>query len=98
MLLIAETRIFQVGRYRIVARPLETNPYWALHWIYDRRDKLVGKQLSVPTEDDCRFLERWGGRYADGGAGILTYQQRQAIYHGRNYRIRQRARALRKAA
>jgi hypothetical protein len=84
-MLIAETRVFHVGPYCVIARPLETNPYWALHWIYDSRGILVGKQLSVPSESDCQWHKRQHGIYAnpEETKGISTYRQRQERYLAR---------------
>lgn len=51
---ISSWRWYELGRYRILARPLETNPYWTTHRIYIGED-LVGRQLSIPSESDCNW-------------------------------------------
>jgi hypothetical protein len=49
---VSPWRWYDLGRYRILAMPLETNPYWTTHRIY-LNDELVGRQLSVPSVSDC---------------------------------------------
>lgn len=50
-------RWFDLGPYHVLARPLPTNESWTTHRIF-RGDKFIGSQLSVPTLDDCRCIER----------------------------------------
>lgn len=52
---------YSLGRFRILAKPLELNPHWVTHHIYFK-GKLVGKQLSVPTLSDCEWHEAIAGR------------------------------------
>lgn len=48
-------RWFSLGRFRILAKPLETNPAWTTHHIY-LKGEFIGKQLSVPSLEDCEYL------------------------------------------
>lgn len=59
----APARWLELGPYRVLAKPLHTNPAWLTHWIY-RAGILIGKSLSVPSLSDCEHLERWGDQYA----------------------------------
>lgn len=63
MIGIATTTVYDLGPYRIVAKPCPTNPAWRTHWIY-RGDRLISKSLSVPSLADCEHLDKWGDQYA----------------------------------
>lgn len=55
---------YSLGQYRILAIALSLNPYFTTHIIY-LRDKLIGRQLSVPSLSDCRWFDARGGQYAE---------------------------------
>lgn len=52
---MTSARWYDLGRFRILAKPLETNPAWTTHHIY-LGERCIGKQLSVPSLDDCEQL------------------------------------------
>lgn len=52
-----DRRWYALGRFQILAKPLDTNPYWMTHHIY-LKGRLVGRQLSVPCESDCEWYVR----------------------------------------
>lgn len=54
---IVPTRIYQLGRFRVIAGPLETNPGWTTHRVY-LRDNCIGRQFSAPSLDDCERMTR----------------------------------------
>lgn len=43
---------YELGKYRILAKPLATNPAFTTHHIY-LGPTFIGKQLSAPSVDDC---------------------------------------------
>lgn len=43
---------YALGRFHILALPLYLNPFWTTHHVY-LDGKIVGKQLSVPSEAEC---------------------------------------------
>jgi hypothetical protein len=43
---------YDLGRFRILAKPLPENPAFTTHHIY-LGSKLLRQQLSVPSVDDC---------------------------------------------
>ena len=53
-----------VGKYRVLSLPRSTHDRWVMHRIY-LVGKLLGSQFSIPSEADCVWHEKWGGRYAD---------------------------------
>lgn len=61
---IAQRRWYPLGRFRIFALPLETNEFWTTHRIY-LGNKLIGRQLSVPSLSDCEWYATNMGIYAD---------------------------------
>lgn len=63
MILIAETKVYELGQYTIRKQPLFDNPYWATHVIF-HQGEIIGRQLSVPTESDCDWYRATKGRYA----------------------------------
>lgn len=52
-----------LGKYRVLAMPLPTNEYFTTHRIF-LNGALIGRQLSVPGLDDCRWFECRQGEYA----------------------------------
>lgn len=62
-MLIAETRWYDLGIYRVLALPLKTNPYWQTFRIF-KGSKFLGAQLSVPTVSDAEWHESNNGVYA----------------------------------
>jgi len=54
---IAETRVYQLGRFTIRQQPMFDNPSFA-HYLVFLDGCLVGKQFSVPSISDCEILER----------------------------------------
>lgn len=63
MILIAEQRVWKLGPYVVRQTIRPDNPYWPAYLIF-RRDKLVGRQFSNPSESDCQWLEYLNGVYA----------------------------------
>ncbi len=59
----AESATLHVGPYTVRQQPMFDNPAWA-HYLIFRSGKLIGKQLSYPTLDDCRWHENRRGQYA----------------------------------
>lgn len=60
---IADSRIFAIDQFTIRQKPLDSNPAFATHLIY-LAGKLIGRQLSVPTLDDCKWHQVKAGQYA----------------------------------
>ena len=54
---------FQLGRYTVRCSLRPDNPAFARYLIY-RNNLLVGRQFSRPSLEDCRWLEKWGTKYA----------------------------------
>ncbi len=50
-------RWYVLGRFRILALPLPTNPAFTTHRIY-LGQLFLGAQLSVPCESDCEWHEK----------------------------------------
>lgn len=63
MLIIAEQKVFRIGRYTVRQQIRPDNPYWPQYVIF-LGDDLVGKQFSMPNESDCDWLRRTNGVYA----------------------------------
>ena len=80
LILAPQARVYQLGSYRVLCKPLDSNPAWSTHWIY-RGDALIGKQLSVPTIDDCRWYHRRHGVYATQQESAVPFKgyQMQSI-------------------
>lgn len=55
-------QVAQLGKYAIWYDPLPHRPY-GLFRVY-HGERLVGSQLSMPCESDCRWLEHHKGVYA----------------------------------
>lgn len=62
-MIIAETRSFAVGRFTIWQRPRLDNPAWPQYLIY-LAERLVGKSFSVPDEECCTRMARYGDEFA----------------------------------
>ena len=54
---VIEQRRFMVGKYEIVARPIPGSAHM-LRYAILVSGKQIGAMASVPTESDCRFLEK----------------------------------------
>jgi hypothetical protein len=54
---VVEQRRFMVGKYEIVARPIPGSAHM-LRYAILLGGKHIGAMASVPTESDCRFLEK----------------------------------------
>jgi len=80
--LAADRRWYDLGRYQILAKPLDTNPYWTTHHIY-LRGECIGKQLSVPCLSDCDwyaagsvYLRRaYSGTFASYESILVTHRR-----------------------
>ena len=83
MIGIAETRIYQIGRFTIRQQPLPLNPAWATHLIFLGR-QLIGRQFSVPCTSDCEWHLRRRGVYATSAESAdLTYRNYSNNRRGR---------------
>lgn len=54
---------YDLGKYSILAMPLQTNEYFTTHHIFIA-NRLIGRQLSVPSLSDCQWHENRAGVYA----------------------------------
>lgn len=79
---IAETTMYPLGRFMVIAKPLEQNPFWQTHWVY-LRGALIGKQLSVPSIADCCWHERNHGQYATAAQSFQHFKK-----YGKAYKVR----------
>lgn len=83
-----DRRWYALGRFQIMAKPLETNPYWQTHHIY-LKGECIGKQLSVPSEADCEWhATQHGGRIAARSIPVDTYAIHRKAGPGRPRRHR----------
>jgi hypothetical protein len=48
---------FMVGKYEVIAQPLPNSAHMLRYTVY-LDAKRIGAMVSVPTESDCRFMER----------------------------------------
>ena len=48
---------FMVGKYEIIAQPISGSAHMLRYTVFVGRQR-IGSLLSVPTESDCRFLEK----------------------------------------
>lgn len=53
----------QLGPYTVCCTLRRDNPHWP-HYLIFRREKLIGKQFSMPCRSDCEWHERRKGEYA----------------------------------
>lgn len=58
-----ESNSFEVGPYTVRCSVRPDNPAWP-QYIVMLRGKIIGKQFSRPSLEDCRWLERHEGVYA----------------------------------
>lgn len=54
---VAERRRFMVGKYEVVAQPIPGAAHMLRYTVFLDR-KRIGAMVSLPTESDCRFLEK----------------------------------------
>ena len=54
---VVERKRFMVGKYEIVAQPIPGAAHMLRYTVFLER-KRIGAMVSVPTESDCRFLEK----------------------------------------
>ena len=54
---VIERKRFMVGKYEIIAHPVPYSAHMLRYTVFVDR-KRIGSLLSVPTESDCRFLEK----------------------------------------
>jgi hypothetical protein len=52
-----ERRRFKVGKYDIIAHPIPSSAHMLRYNVFVG-GKRIGATVSVPTESDCRFLEK----------------------------------------
>lgn len=52
-----ERRQFKVGKYDVIAEPLSGAAHM-LRYVIFAQGKRIGALVSIPTESDCRFLEK----------------------------------------
>jgi hypothetical protein len=52
-----ERRRFKVGKYDIIAHPIPSSAHMLRYNVF-LGGKRIGATVSVPTESDCRFLEK----------------------------------------
>lgn len=81
---IGET--LQLGPYTVLCTLRHDNPHWPRYLIF-RRDKLIGKQFSIPCRSDCEWHERRHGQYA-------TAVESQQLFkgYGRGFNVSRRGR------
>lgn len=54
---VVERKRFMVGKYEIIAHPVPHSAHMLRYTVFVDR-KRIGSLLSVPTESDCRFIEK----------------------------------------
>jgi hypothetical protein len=54
---VIERKRFMVGKYEVIAHPVPHSAHMLRYTVFVDR-KRIGSLLSVPTESDCRFLEK----------------------------------------
>lgn len=54
---VIERKRFMIGKYEIIAHPVPYSAHMLRYTVFVDR-KRIGSLLSVPTESDCRFLEK----------------------------------------
>ena len=54
---VIERKRFMVGKYEIIAHPVPYSAHMLRYTVFVDR-KRIGSLLSMPTESDCRFLEK----------------------------------------
>ena len=87
--MIAETRVWEEGPFRVVQRPRFDNPSFAVYIVF-RGALLVGKSFSLPDLGCCLWLERHAGNV------YATVSTKRRGYSARgNAALRQQARVRR---
>ena len=56
-ILVVERERFMVGKYEVIARPIPHSMHMLRYTVYLGKTR-IGAMVSVPTESDCRFLEK----------------------------------------
>jgi hypothetical protein len=54
---VTERKRFMVGKYEVVAEPLHHSRHMLRYTVYLDKTR-IGAMVSVPSESDCRFLEK----------------------------------------
>ena len=54
---VAERGRFMVGKYEVIAEPIPHSMHMLRYTVYLDRTR-IGATVSVPSESDCRFLEK----------------------------------------
>ena len=54
---VAGRQQFMVGKYEVIARPLPHSVHMLCYTVYLHKAR-IGSMVSMPTESDCRFLEK----------------------------------------
>ena len=54
---VAGRQQFMVGKYEVIARPLPHSVHMLCYTVYLHKLR-IGSMVSMPTESDCRFLEK----------------------------------------
>lgn len=69
---------YDLGKFRVLAMPLPTNPAFTTHHVY-LEQRLVGRQLSVPTLEDCQhMLDKETAEaltYAEASRGLYLHRK-----------------------
>ena len=52
-----EGRRFKLGKYEIIAQPIPSSAHMLRYTVFVA-GKRIGATVSMPTESDCRFLEK----------------------------------------
>jgi hypothetical protein len=54
---LTERGRFMVGKYEVVAQPIPHSAHMLRYTVYLGKTR-IGSMVSVPTESDCRFMEK----------------------------------------
>lgn len=54
---VADRKQFMVGKYEVIAEPVPHSAHMLRYTVYLDKTR-IGAMVSVPTESDCRFLEK----------------------------------------
>jgi len=57
MSLPVDSKRFMVGKYEVIAQPLPHSVHMLRYTVFLHKTR-IGAMVSVPTESDCRFLEK----------------------------------------
>ena len=52
-----DSKRFMVGKYEVIAQPLPHSVHMLRYTVFLHKTR-IGAMVSVPTESDCRFLEK----------------------------------------